>query len=807
MFWAEQTAVLERVVAGDRLREILADIVLMIERQASGMSCSILLVDDDGVTIRHGAAPTLPPEYSKHLDGQTIGLTAGSCGAAAYRKARVIVEDIATDPSWDAYRHLALPFGLRACWSSPIFSVEREVLGTFAMYHGEPHRPTDEEIGWVDAATHLAAIAIANDRAVRTAAALRRSEQRLRAVIEHAPDVAIQWYDNAGRLVFYNQASRRLFGWAGQGALGKTLLELGFWTSTEQQRFAESCARAAAGGHVAPAEFRFRRADGVDGSLLSTVFTIPLSDAENGFVCMDVDLTEHRKMEAAVRAGEVLRARIYDCVADVVFCLSVEPGDQYRFESVNHALLESMGLAEHEVVGRTVDDVIPAASLALAKTKYAEAIATRHKVVWEEVSRSPSGVRYGEVTVSPIFDAAGTCTLVGSVHDVTARREAELERLQIEAQKFQAQRLQALGTLAGGIAHDFNNILAAMHCNLDLSLEALGDHHDASEGLREVKQAAARASSMVRQILAFGRNSEPKLERIELEVVVAEALKLLTTTIKRTTKLRTTVVGEVPRIQGDSTQIHQVIMNLVTNAAHAIGDRGGAIEVRFDRCDVAPGARADAPQLAEGRYARITVRDDGPGIDAKTLQRIFEPFFTTKPVGEGTGLGLSVVHGIMKNHRGAVTVHSEVGTGTSFELLFPVCEQPPVAAPTTTPPATGQRVLFVDDDEAIVFLARRAFSRLGHRLAGFSSSVEALHEFERHPGEFDLVITDLAMPQLDGPALIRELRRIRPDLRIVVTSGHVRPQDVSIANALGVTEVLEKPQSLADLANLVARRA
>jgi two-component system cell cycle sensor histidine kinase/response regulator CckA len=970
MFWEEQAAVLERVAAGHPLGEILADIVRMIERQATGMSCSILLIDEDGVTIRHGAAPSLPPEFVAHLDGLKIGPTAGSCGTAAYRRERVIVEDIATHPYWESYRALALPFGLRACWSSPVMSAEREVLGTFAMYYREPRTPSATELSWVDAATHLAAIAVLSDRAkrslrqsearakhmarlyamasaineaivrerdasrlyhtacriavehgivrlawvglvdhatrkivavahagagfvpmsaihidladdrvandpaaaavqsgvpaviqdlarhptlhwkqvarehqlgscaivplrergattgilvlyaaeanafgeeetvvlasladditfaidsARTAAELRQSEERLRSIIEHTPDVAIQWYDDDGRLIFYNEASQRVFGWTERGALGKTLLETGFWSANEEAQFAIVRSRAAAGVHVAPTRFRFSRADGTDGYLLSTVFTIPLSDTQRCHVCMDVDLTEHHRMEVAVRAGETLRALIYDCVNDVIFYLAVEGDDRFRFQSVNRAFIEATGLTEADVVGKLVDEVIPAAALTLVKSKYREAIATRDRVVWEEVTQYPSGMKYGEVTVGPIYGPDGSCThLVGTVHDVTARRTAEREVREIQAQLHQSERLQSLGTLAGGIAHDFNNILTAIRCNVDIALARIETGGDVRQHVIDIRQATERATALTRQILTFSRKDDPKLERLDLRPVIDEALRLSRVAIRGRTKLRAQLDDDTPPVRGDATQVHQVVMNLVTNAAQALGDGGGEIAVRLERAILAPGARSDAPD--GGTYARLTVADDGPGMDAATRARVFEPFFTTKPAGEGTGLGLSVVHGIVKTHGGTIVVQSELGRGTTFEVLFP--------AEGAREAATAPRVLFVDGDEAMLFLAQRAFLRQGHTMTACASAAEALRQLEREPAAFDVVVVDLDMPDVTRE-IVRTIRRAQ--LRVVATSSTVREADITMAKELDVL-LLHRPQSLDDLAKLVTSR-
>ncbi|MBK8171464.1 MAG: PAS domain S-box protein [Sandaracinaceae bacterium] len=804
MFWGEQTAVLERVAAKDALAEILRDIVAMIEKQAEGMACSLLLLDDATQTFRTSITASLPNEYAIQLLGLEVGPHAGSCGAAAFLHKRVIVEDIATHPNWKPYRQTALAFGLKACWSTPIISSTGGVLGTFAMYYYTSRAPSPEECGWVDAATHLAAVAIESDR---DTTALRQSEERLRAIIERTPDVAIQWYDDAGRVIFYNEASRRLFKWTERGAIGKTLLELGFWTVREEQRFAEARVQAAADQHVAPTQFAFARPDGSDGYLLSTVFRIPLSASEHCYVCMDVDLTEQHRMEASVRANEALRALIYDLVTDIIFYLEVDANQQYRFKSVNHAFLLANGLREDQVVGRLVDEVFAPASLALTKAKYAESIAARGRVSWEEVSRSETGLHYGHVSVSPVHDDAGKCThLVGTVHDLTERRAAEHERREIEHHLLHSQRLQALGTLAGGIAHDFNNLLAAIHLNLDMALESVASDAKTTANLHEVKQAAQRATAMVKQIFAFGRQGEAPRELLSLQPVVEEAVRLVSVTLKPNVKLRTHFASDLPIVRSDSTQIHQVVVNLVTNAAQAIGDSPGEIDLRLESVFIAAGTRRDLPDADEGPYVQLTVQDTGAGMDMSTQKRVFEPFFTTKASGVGTGLGLSVVHGIVKNHGGFVTLQSEVGKGSTFSLFLPALTELATgkkSGPIEQVRKGSLRILFVDDDEALVILARRAFAHLGHRVTAYCSSQQALEDFRQRAQEFDVIVTDIKMPVLDGPALVRALRQIRPDVRVVLMSGALRPEDEAMAKELNVTRLFEKPQSLYDLAKLV----
>jgi len=664
-----QIALLERVARGAPLSETLNGIVLLIEGRAAGMLCSILLVDKPAQAVRHGAAPTLPHAYVRALDGSRIGPSAGSCGTAAYRGERVIVEDIATSPLWADYKDLALPHGLRACWSSPIFSPEHVVLGTFAMYYLEPRGPSPEERLWVDTATHLAALAILRDRAE---AALRRSEGRLRAVIEHTPHVSIQWYDANGRILFCNLASERVFGVSRAQALGKRLDELNF-PALESERFIETLRRVAATGHpVGPMEFRFVQPDGRDGVLLSTVFQIPTEDTESCFVCMDVDLSESKRLEEIAHANERLRAFIYNSVADIIFCLTVEGEGQYRFLSVNPAFLKATGLSEEQVVGARVETVIPASSLPMVLDQYDRAIRNRCTVSWDEVSTYPSGVRYGEVTVAPMFESNGRCTkLIGTVHDITARKQAEEERRRFELQLRRAQRLQALGGLAGGIAHDFNNIITAIATYVDLAMGDVPDGHPTTESLVEIRKASHRAAALVRQIWTFSHPTEPKREMIDLRVVIEEALDLLRVTLPASIQVRTTFAHDTPKVCADASQLHQLVMNLGTNAAHALGEGGGIIEVVSDRIDHHVDDDASPPNSNVGAYARVRVIDDGCGMDPTTLERAFDPFFTTKPTGKGTGLGLSVVHGIMQAHQGTVRLESAVGRGTTAILLFP----------------------------------------------------------------------------------------------------------------------------------------
>jgi PAS domain S-box-containing protein len=850
---------------GAPLPQLLDDIVRFIEAQSADMLCSIVLLDTEHGCIRSGAAPNLPPEYSRALDGAAVGPHAGSCGAAAFSGERIVVDDIATHPNWKDYRHLALPHGLRACWSNPIFAQDRkEVLGTFAMYYHEARGPAAQEIEWVEVASHLASIAILRARAEQ---ALRHSElraqqlARLYAVSNGINEAIVRMrepqalYDFACRIAVEQGLAR--LAWVGlcastegrilpvarfgnadayvdsiqlsladdrmnDGPVGRAIKsgapavsndiandEEFYWKDAALSRGLRSCAAfpLKVGGRSIGAfalyaeQTQYFAAEEIGVlSTLAADISFALESAANE--------RERRHMEEAMRASETLRATIYSNVEDAIFYLAVEGPKRFRFVSVNPAFLQATGLRESQVIGQQVSDVIPEPSLTLVLEKYAQAIAQRAKVSWEEVTPYPKGLRYGEVSISPIFDANGQCIhIVGTVHDMTARKLAEEERLNLEAQLHQSQRMQSLGTLVGGIAHDFNNILAAISCNIDLALLEPTAQEPVRQHLVDIQKASGRAIELVRQILTFSRREQPKREVLHLREIVEEALKLLQATLPKNITLMVRCDADVPKVSADPTQIHQIIMNLGVNAVHAMRANGGTLEVNLSRCTFAAGAKEMPAELAEGNYVRLRVTDTGSGMDAGTLKRAFDPFFTTKPIGEGTGLGLSVVHGIVKSHQGGLDVQSELGRGTTFSLYFPALaieeSEPAVAVPAT---GQGERVMYVDDEEALTFLVTRALSRMGYRVTGHSNSMAALQDFRSRPTEFDIVVTDISMPDLSGPELARELRLVRPDVPIVMTSGYIRPEDIEAAAQLRINQLVYKPSTVTELGQILSQQ-
>jgi len=360
--------------------------------------------------------------------------------------------------------------------------------------------------------------------------------------------------------------------------------------------------------------------------------------------------------------------------------------------------------------------------------------------------------------------------------------------------------------LAGGIAHDFNNILAAIVGNAEMAQIELPQDHPARQDIAEVQRAARRARELVQQILTFSRKQSPERRPVRTADVIDDVLRLLRATTPSTIDLRSQILEPGLQIFGEPTQLQQVLMNLGTNAAHAIGDRHGVIEIRQTLVDVGTGKIH--PDLLPGRYVCLTVRDSGHGMDRQTLERAFEPFFTTKDPGVGTGLGLAVVHGIVKSHEGVVLVESSPDHGTTFKLYFPAIAGQTLRDSTPTsevPRGAGERVLFVDDEPSLTDVTRRMLERLGYNVVAHASSTDALAAFRADPSAFDVVISDLTMPVMTGAQLALEMRRVRANVPVILSTGYLDRLDPDTARALHARELLIKPYTTEDLATAVRR--
>ena len=406
--------------------------------------------------------------------------------------------------------------------------------------------------------------------------------------------------------------------------------------------------------------------------------------------------------------------------------------------------------------------------------------------------------------------------MVGTNRDITERKDADAARQALEDQLRESQKMEAIGTLAGGIAHDFNNILGAILGNVALARGDVGVSHPAQASLMQIERAATRARGLVQQILAFSRRQPQELKQQALGPLVAEAVALLRSTLPAQVTLDIRLSAAPLQVHADATQIEQLLINLCTNAWHALQGRAGRVAVGAAPVVLAADEARRLGGLPAGRYAHLWVSDDGCGMDSTTQARIFEPFFTTKPVGQGTGLGLSVAHGIAATHRGAITVQSEIGEGSTFHLYLPLIEAA-ISASAQTPRASGwgsmapipvtgqgQRVLCVDDDEVMLVMVERLLQRQGYRVSCHSDPRQALAALREAPQSFDLLLSDFNMPQCSGLDLARAAAQVRADLPVVITSGYITEALSVEMRQAGVRGVINKERTVEELGALIA---
>ncbi len=477
-----------------------------------------------------------------------------------------------------------------------------------------------------------------------------------------------------------------------------------------------------------------------------------------------------------------------------------------KLKSINPAGARILGYSIQELMDMDLINLVDPVSM----PKISEWIGNRQKGIecpnleCELLARDGHHIMV-EVNGEILYSSGELAGVQGIARDITERKQAEEALRQSEEKLRQGQKLEAIGKLAGGIAHDFNNILAAILGYAELSSAEFSPEHPIRANLEQIVKAGRRARDVVQQILAFSRKLEQERHPIYLQSVLDEALKLLKATLPATIRIATKIDPECDPVLADSTQMHQVILNLATNASHAMGEEGGLMLVKLEPLSLNSGYSHDLPELPAGKYVRLSVSDTGPGIDPEIQKQIFEPYFTTKSVGEGSGLGLAVVHGIVESHGGAIMLKSAIGQGACFQIYLPCCKEKLINLPgPVSEPVKGQgRILLIDDEEAIVNLGRRSLEKLGYHVTGETRSRAALKRFAEDPMQFDLVITDQTMPHMTGIVLAQELWKIRSDLPVIISTGFSETLTVEKASDLGFYALLSKPYTASELAKTI----
>jgi PAS domain S-box-containing protein len=544
----------------------------------------------------------------------------------------------------------------------------------------------------------------------------------------------------------------------------------------------------------------------INGAILFPILTFLIGSLDGRLrnaAIREFDAQEKAEEEEGQRlSSERMQHFVLDSAIDAIVVATGEGR-----VSLWNARAESLfGWRSSEIVGKLLSDtIIPSASredhIAGLKRFHetGEGVIIGQRT--ELIAQKKDGQEFPvELSVSVQRTAEGPI-FIGFIRDITEQRKLG-ERLR------QAQKMEAIGTLAGGIAHDFNNILTAIKGNIRLAREDSPVPDSVQVSLAEIEKSVRRATYVVRQILTFSHAKESHPEAVDLVETLHDAVGLLRATIPASMQIEELFGSEPLPVFADSTDIHMIVLNLGINASQALGGKGGRFDIEATPVNLDDDASATSLGLKTGEYVRISFRDTGCGMDGPTLERAFDPFFTTKPPGEGTGLGLSVVYGIVTRYGGAVTVYSEVGKGTVFHVYLPRTESEKAAAPAivgSLQQGRGERVLYIDDDEALVFMMSRMLKRLNYNITAYSNPVEALETFRADPDAYDIVITDMSMPELSGPEMVRGIQELRPELPVIMVTGYIRPADLEQARHLGIRELVLKPNTVDEMSEVLQR--
>jgi len=566
---------------------------------------------------------------------------------------------------------------------------------------------------------------------------------------------------------------------------------------------------------ISGAEFKMIRKD---GSEIVVSFNARIERAEDGSIkqshCVWQDITEHRRAQEALRKSEERFKFLVEKVADVVWTIDINLRNTYVSPSVEKVL----GHTPEERKQMSFEESVTTESLQRVQARFLEELereeegnADPDRTVTIEVEYycKDGSTVWMENTVKAMRDPAGAIIgLYGVSRDISRRKQVEEEKEKLQAQLAQARKMESIGTLAGGIAHDFNNILAIISGNTELAMSDVPEWNPARHNLEEVMKASLRARDAVRQILAFSRKTEEKQKPLRVGPIIQESLKLLRSAAPASIRIQEDLSTRTDAVFGDPAQINQVVMNLYGNAIHAMREKGGVLEVSLKHAELDQDASPLLHDLTEGRYVLLTVSDTGHGMEPEIVERIFDPYFTTKGIGEGSGMGLSVVHGIVKRHRGAIRVESELGEGTRFHVFLPLLEtqeELESEPPASFPAGADEHILFVDDEDAVADLGGRMLQHLGYRVTVKTSSTEALEAFRAQPDHYDLLVTDMTMPDLTGTDLSREFLRIRPGFPVVLCTGFSEMITEESAKQMGIQAFVVKPLVMKEIAHTVRR--
>ena len=625
---------------------------------------------------------------------------------------------------------------------------------------------------------------------------LKESEEKYRTIVEQSLEGIVMVRDQPPKFIFANRTFAEIFGYRLREIMALTPQEVYEMVHTDDQemffrRFSDRLA-----GKKPPSRYEFRGITKDKRTVWLEISSSLIAYQEKPAVlALFSDITGRKQAEEALGRSEEKYRNLFESVSDALFFID----NVGTILEANHAALELFGYNREELLRMKLAD------LSTEPEKAREGIEKGLRLVPLRFYRGKDGAAFPVEITAGNFFWKGKEFRVAAIRDITWRRKAEEERAQLEIQLQQSRKMEAVGTLAGGIAHDFNNILTIILGNAELAADMVPHSNPASEPLKEIQKASIRATDMVRQLLAFSRKTNEESKPLDMVSIVKESMKMLRSAIPTSIEFKQHISYDPCTVMGDAAQINQILMNLVINAADAMSQKGGLLEVILEKIFLQEEKPCFDWVLAQGAYVRLSVRDSGEGMAPEIMARIFDPYFTTKEVGKGTGMGLSVIHGIVKRHDGGIRVESMLGKGTLFEIYFPALEKAAVEEKEPKKEIKGgaEGILFVDDEESIANLNRQRLERLGYQVKSTTKPLEALEWFKADPDQFDVIITDMTMPRMTGDRLAAEVLKIRPHMPVIIFTGYSERMSAKKAEALGVRKYIEKPIDLRNLASSI----
>jgi PAS domain S-box-containing protein len=627
----------------------------------------------------------------------------------------------------------------------------------------------------------------------RTEEVLRHSEQRTRMLFDAVNDAIFVHDLETGAILDVNARALEMYGYSRPEFLRMDVADLSEGLRPFSQ--AEAMAWIRKARREGPQVFEWRaRHRSARTFWVEVNMRQAFIGAEERLLVAVRDIEGRKAAEAALRDAEERYLGLFMNSPDAIFWIGVGEDGRFILESLNPAQEATLGRPGRDIVGRELSDWLPADLAGQLTANYRRCVEEGRPITYEESADLGHGRRSFQTLLVPIRNAGGRIHRIAGIStDITARRS-------LEAQIQQAQKLESLGVLAGGIAHDFNNLLTAVLGNLNLAQFSLNPESPAAPFLENAEKAVQKASDLTRQMLAYSGRGRFVVKLHDVNEVVQEMAHLLQVSISKKALLKVHLEPGLPPIEADGAQFQQVVMNLVTNASDALGDGEGAIALTTGTVDLdaeAIAARFPTQQVAPGRYVTLEVRDTGQGMSPEVMARIFDPFFTTKATGRG--LGLSAMLGILRGHRAGLEIHSEVGRGSTFRIYFPAAKGRAVGGEAReragASPLKGT-VLLVDDEPAVLETLGPALETLGFRVLLARDGTEAVAQFQADPAGIDLVLMDLTMPRMDGREAFQAIRGIRPDARVVLSSGYTEQESVQSIMGQGLAGFLQKPYTL-----------